>query len=979
MDGAIKEFDYVCCFNSYVQRFEKEQTRLWAKQKGVERDIDDAKRRNENRIEDEVQQWRDKANDLINIKDAKTKKKWCFGWCPNFIWQRQRGKELARKTLEITEHIERCNFNRLARPTELPGMKYYYSQNFIDFESRISVSKRLMEALEDGNSYMIGLQGMGGAGKTTMATQVGNKVEESRIFEKVIFVVVSNPPDLNKIRGDIARQLGLPLEGGKEAEHSKLLWSRISNNEGRVLIILDDAWEELNIRDIGIPFGPDHKNCVVLITTRDLKVCKDMGCHLTIQLSKLSDDDALNLFLEHVVVIDDDFSSEMNDVAQNIVKECGGLPVAIVALARTLKNWPLGDWKTALTSLQNSEPFLGVHEDLKQVYRSLKLSYDNLKNDRAKELFLLCSLFPEDYEIPIELLSKLAIGVGLFGEVDKYYAVRSQMLGVKNELIDSSLLLKGEKECLKMHDLIQEVALWIANKGIQTIMDSKPFSKAKLQYLFWSTDEFPNQFDGTEIEILLLSIYAKGPVEVSNAFFAKMMKLRVLSLTCSYRFKFTSASSLSQSLQTLKDILRTLILTNWKLDDISTLGYLQSLETLELEHCSIHELPKEIEKLKKLRLLGLRKCRIERNNPFEVIEKCSQLEELYFVQNGIHHDWRRPQDEMSQHKDEASPQNTSLPDLRRYYVAANDLLDLEWDGPISRCFNPKGIKDLLSEGTFKLLVGRAEILELGNIEATEWTNLIPDIINPIKDGDMNDLTKLSLNCLEDVECLIDTRRLHTNSNVYVFRKLGELRLHKVDVKELYHGPMPLGFLSQLEFVKLTSCLKLDSMLFNGNFNLCHLKIMELKDCPMLTSIFQSSTAPSLVQLEVLIIKQCGELEYIIEDIESQGQEIVDNNDLHHTRGSLFPKLETLEIAGCDILEYILPTLNAGDLPRLKSLSIRHCGELKYIVGECRDSKQGLHQNTNVIMFPSLEAIQLEGLPSLVSIFRESHISMPSSL
>ncbi|KAI9100869.1 hypothetical protein K1719_023993 [Acacia pycnantha] len=143
----------------------------------------------------------------------------------------------------INAHIQKCEFDKMVRPAELPGIKYHASsKDLIDFESRKEKVKELVKVLEEGNHDMIGLQGMGGTGKTTLATQVGKKLEESKSFEKVIFVVVSNPPDVNKIRGDIARQLGLKLEERVEADHSKLLWSRISNNEKKLLIILDDVW-----------------------------------------------------------------------------------------------------------------------------------------------------------------------------------------------------------------------------------------------------------------------------------------------------------------------------------------------------------------------------------------------------------------------------------------------------------------------------------------------------------------------------------------------------------------------------------------------------------------------------------------------------------------------------------------------------------------------------------------------------------------
>jgi hypothetical protein len=66
------------------------------------------------------------------------------------------------------------------------------------------------------------------------------------------------------------------------------------------------------------------------------------------------------------------------------------------------------------------------------------------------------------------------------------------------------------------------------------------------------------------------------------------------------------------------------------LGDISVLGSLQSLETLDLKYCKIEKFAEEIAKLKELRLLNLVGCTIKSDNPFEVIHRCPSLEELYF-------------------------------------------------------------------------------------------------------------------------------------------------------------------------------------------------------------------------------------------------------------------------------------------------------------------------------------------------------------
>ncbi|XP_028768305.1 probable disease resistance protein At4g27220 [Neltuma alba] len=544
VDKAMKELKYLCCYKTYVDDFEEEKTSLSARRNRVLKDIEDAKHRNENKVEDEVELWLDRAKDLIE-EDTKGKKKW-FGLVTNCFWQYKRGKELEGKTQKIKRLMGQSNFARVARSTGLPGMDFYSCPNFMTFEDRELISQKLKEALKDDNRFMIGLYGLGGTGKTTMAIEVGKDVEESKLFDKVIFSVVSKDANLKNIRVNIAKHLDLPLtEGMEESEQAQKLWKTIAEGGKKVLIILDDMWEKLTLRDIGIPLGRHGKGCcAVLLTTRDRRVCIDMDCNEPSQLEVLKEKDAVDLFLSYAGMSIDGPSNDFKDVARDIVKECGSLPIAIVAVASALKSRPLPEWRDSLKRLQNHERIHDVDKELKQAYNSLRLSYAYLRNEKAKQLFLLCSLFPEDYEIPIELLTRIAIGVGLCGEANIYSVARSHFTPIKNELIDSCLLLKDKNECVKMHDLVREVALWIGNKQVQAGMNSNSTLMENIHYSSWNLVDFPNHFDGKKLEVLLLWIHdANSPrVKVPNAIFEGMENLKILALMSSSDLEISAAS-----------------------------------------------------------------------------------------------------------------------------------------------------------------------------------------------------------------------------------------------------------------------------------------------------------------------------------------------------------------------------------------------------------------------------------------------------
>jgi len=125
---------------------------------------------------------------------------------------------------------------------------------------------------------------------------------------------------------------------------------------------------------------------------------------------------------------------------------------------------------------------------------------------------------------------------------------------------------------------------------------------------------------------------------------------------------------------------------------------------------------------------------------------------------------------------------------------------------------------------------------------------------------------------------------------------------------------------------------------------------------MLISLFQLSTARSLVLLETLKIIDCKLRENII---------IVDADNDNTSQGSMFPKLKVLSIKTCPRIEIILPFLSAHDLPALESITIR-CDKLKYIFG--KDVKLG-----------SLIEMDLDGLPNMIDIFPECNHTMSLSI
>jgi hypothetical protein len=382
------------------------------------------------------------------------------------------------------------------------------------------------------------------------------------------------------------------------------------------------------------------------------------------------------------------------------------------------------------------------------------------------------------------------------------------------------------------------------------------------------------------------------------------------------------------------------------LGDISILGNLQSLETLDLVQCTINEFPREITKLEKFTLLKLEYCEIRENNPFEVIGKCSSLEELYFIDsfNGF-------------------CQEINFPELPIYHIRKGRAV---MDDSLSKYVVFPSNDNACCFSNAKLLkycMQTAEVLQLNGIKG-EWKNLMPEIV-PIHRG-MDDLVELRLSCISQLQFLIDTNASQVPTVLF---KLVALELNKMEnLKELFKGTLSLDSMKNLEKLSINDCKHLQS-LFQCKLNLCNLKTIKLQSCPMLVSLDQLLTSRNLVLLETLKISHCDRLKDIIADERREEESIEEIEDSENNKcvGSMFPKLKVLDIEGCPLLlESIFPFLFVQDLPVLETIKVRRCDGLKYIFGQYQD-----------VEFSSLRQLELSQLPNFIGIFCKSN--HPTSL
>ncbi|KAL3533398.1 hypothetical protein ACH5RR_006919 [Cinchona calisaya] len=345
-----------------------------------------------------------------------------------------------------------------------------------EFESRRTTLEKIMVALHDEKVSMVGIFGVGGVGKTTMVIRVGEKAKAEKLFDLIVMVVVGKRPNLKKIQSNIARFLDLRLGDHRLDERASLLRAKLQEIN-RVLIMLDDVQETLNLEEVGVPFGDEHKGCKIIVTSRLSEVCTAMGTLDIYGVEPLIDEEGWILFTK-MASYSVDFP-DLLQIAKSVAKECKGLPLALVIVGKALKSKNKRYWKYALLQLRRPAP-AQIPVVLSNIYRPLELGYNLLGNNAARFLFLFCSLLPEHYKISLEYLVGCGMGVNLFTGIENFEEARYRVCSWVQRLKDRCLLLERETiydelvnlhdEFVEMHDVVRDVASLVAPKQLNYLL-----------------------------------------------------------------------------------------------------------------------------------------------------------------------------------------------------------------------------------------------------------------------------------------------------------------------------------------------------------------------------------------------------------------------------------------------------------------------------------------------------------------------------
>ncbi|ESQ56128.1 hypothetical protein EUTSA_v10024348mg [Eutrema salsugineum] len=526
--------------------------------------------------------------------------------------------------------------------------------------------KKRMESLLSMDSedvQMVGVWGMGGRGKTTIAKYVFDGLSSQ--FPARCFVenvkADSQKHGASHLRKQIMSEIFPKSPLNARCINSDAMKRRLRGK--KVLLVLDDVDDVQQLQELAGKcewFGPGSR---IIITTRDKRVLEEHSVKRVYEVKPLWTTQAIKLFSKHAFKMNRP-QEEFRELCLDIVEQLGGLPLALRVMGASLYGRKIAFWEDKLCILKNSLD--------KSISNRLKLSYDAL-DEHEKIVFLYVSgCFNGEY------MDRAIMALDPF-------VIKSEPRLVT--LMEKSLISMSHNTRLWVHDLLQDMAKDIICEGKL----DKPWKRKMLWNFLDVKGLFTENMGNKDIEVesILLNMAEETGLCINPATFKRMINLKFLKIHNNFTVQGSKVCMVDDfdylpSLRylhwegyTLKSLpsrfntenLVTLILldssveTLWSgsqdlgslkhmnlnrcrnLIEIPDLSKARNLDSLRLCDCeSLVELPSSLGHLDKLVSLSMINCKKLKNLPPNIylkslkalnLDGCTNIEEFPLVSNDI--------------------------------------------------------------------------------------------------------------------------------------------------------------------------------------------------------------------------------------------------------------------------------------------------------------------------------------------------------
>ncbi|PWA73768.1 disease resistance protein (TIR-NBS-LRR class) [Artemisia annua] len=482
---------------------------------------------------------------------------------------------------------------------ELRPINSGFDEKLVGMETRV---KGVVDSLkmEIDDVRMIGIKGMGGAGKTTTARAVFDRLSAGFEAKKFVENVreVSTKLGLNKLQEQVLSDvLNEHVTVDAVTDGKIMMKNRMCGI--KVLLVLDDVNHRDQLEALAGGSNWFKPGSRIIVTTRDEQVLVAHRVKWIPDIHLLSDDQVLEAHRANVIhdiaLLSEQeaitlFSTyafgrknplkEFEKLSGKVVRYAAGLPLTLKVLGSSLCGKDEHEWKDAIERLKEFP--------LEETLKKLELSYESLEKD-CKEIFLdiACILKGKSREAAIRIL-----------ECCGFRAIN----GLK-VLEQRSLITVNEDGFLGMHDHIEEMGKNIVHRE----HPNEPNKHSRL----WIKEEIEDILandKGTEATICLQLRNLNTNAGTVMKGLGKMKQLRYLQVYFPYLdYNERDAEDLDNAAQYFSNSLKYLNCANYPFLYLPKTFQANNLVGLDMHNGRMVQLWKDGEKkvLKKLKFLSL--------------------------------------------------------------------------------------------------------------------------------------------------------------------------------------------------------------------------------------------------------------------------------------------------------------------------------------------------------------------------------------
>jgi WD40 repeat protein len=274
---------------------------------------------------------------------------------------------------------------------------------------------------QGANIAITALAGMGGIGKTVLATALCRDVAVQRAFPDGIAWISTGRQwdgDFVTLMREVARALGDELSGYDNPLSCQNRYRTILR-EKAALVVVDDVWNPEHLK----PLLVDAPRSRFLFTTRDAGIAKSVADR-KYSANLLSQSESRALLARWAGKIMDTLPPE----ADQIIQECGELAAAIAQVGASLRELSPAEWRDTLEALEAAD-ISSIEDRLplgqQSFFKSLAVSVQSVP-EHMQTRYLKLAVLLEDVPAPLVVLKTLwAVNEAEGRRTARYFVDRS--------------------------------------------------------------------------------------------------------------------------------------------------------------------------------------------------------------------------------------------------------------------------------------------------------------------------------------------------------------------------------------------------------------------------------------------------------------------------------------------------------------------------------------------------------------------------